>query len=271
MTGRAWVARRYLGYTLGFFAAFMLWLLLSAASAHADDGARSDDDSGAGVAASATHLVRDVTVPVVGDTRATLRRTTSTVQTTVAAVPDAGLEPTVEPVLSAVDRTSDAVTVVSASVVERPAHVGVGFIREPSTAATERPTATSSRHVTHRVPARSAHHVAASRTEVVMPPVPLPRASSSHGSSGIVAVTQSARAMAQAAARSQRDSLPLPEPQRPAIPHDQVTGASSLSVASDAALASDAQAAVAPLRSTFMTPGAVLISAADPLPDCSPD
>lgn len=275
MTGRFGRIRQVVGYAVGFLAAFVLWLLLGAAAAHADDDARPVGDSPRqSLTSSLVGVVDDVTAPLAQDSGRLVHHATDTVRRTVARVPAAPVRRSVEPTLRLVDDTADRVASAPGSAAAAPDAPDAAPSVEHATSAGSTPQRADSRRVGRHVPARtrvtrSPHE---QRPAVGERRVLRPAASLANNLEATVSSTRAAATLSNApAAVSITPGLPLPSTPTPSIPADR-TSAVSASGASTEAAPSRWTAPVLPSAVPVAAAAAAdPLSATDPLPDCSPD
>jgi hypothetical protein len=263
-----------LGYAIGFVAAFVLWLLLGAATAHADDAARpADDAQEPTLTSSLLGVVHDVAAPLTEDSGRLVHHATDTVRKTVAAVPVPATERPVEPVLALVDRTVDTLHPVRETPAEAPGTpdaAPVSHTTAPAPAPHRVDRAHHGRHVTTHGPVRAAHprHVPARDLRPTLRADARPHADLGAAVSAARAVTPHA---VSPAADTVTSSLPGPVGPVPSGPADRTSAASGAAASTDAALprlsGPRLLATVAVGAPTTTEPR----SAVDPLPDCSPD
>ena len=287
MTGRFGRIRQVVGYAIGFVAAFVLWLLLGAATAHADDEARPTEHARQPALTSAlVGVVDQVTAPLVQDSDRVVHRTTATVRKSVAAVPLLSAERHVEPVLRLVDRTADRVEPVAQAAVAPVAPLGPvaqaaavpatggGVPAEP--VATAAPalhradTGGAHRHVAVHRPARAAQ----ARPAAAIDPQRLLRPATPP-SAHLDAVVSSTRAAAAhsgtPAAVSRTTPLAGLSAPTPGAPADRTSTASPSSASTEAAPSLLASPRLPAAIALPVAAPAGPRSAADPLPACSPD
>jgi hypothetical protein len=282
VTGRFGRIRRVVGYGVGFSAAFVLWSLLGATTAHADDAARpADDGSTPSLTSALLGAVDDVAAPLTRDsdrlvhrTVETVHQTTRTARRTVAAVPVLRVDREVEPVLGLVDRTASTLEPAPRSSAPAPRTDGAAPAEQrPVRASAPRRIGSARQHRLLRdarstAPSHGPHRGVADRQPLLRPAeVSSPRLEA------VVAAERSASVQQShgPAAISSAASLPGPTAPAPRGPADR-TGAPSVSPAST-------EAAPARTVSPALRTGVVLAaptaaeprSAIDPLPESPPD
>lgn len=268
MTSRAGLIRRYVGYGIGFVAAFVLWELSSAAAANADDDTRPADlpltrPLAEPLAEPVARLVEEAAAPArarVGVVEQVTHETTATVRATVHRLSGSRAEQTVEPVLGLVDAAADDLVEPASGPAE-----GLDGAPAPSSTAPVPPAAAAPQHRADARARTDASRRAASRAAPAATPWPP------------LTAEVSPQAACEGATRSFAPTPPaarsLDAPTSPGqdAPVDQATPTAAGPAATDAAPALRPTPA---LQATDAVAGSSRTDPrgpADPLPDCTPD